>query len=90
MSEQALFLLIIGVIVAAVIGLLWFMVRSARSNKKRSPGLANMGWAFLFLSSGRMPPPPPASQVEAELNGEKDRLGSRTIDLDVSSPRDQR
>lgn len=90
MSEQTLFFLIIGVNVAAVIALLWFMVRSARSNKKRSPGLSNMGWAFLFLTSGRMPPPPPASQIEAELNGEKDRQGSRTIDPDEAVPRDQR
>jgi hypothetical protein len=58
------------------------MVRSARSNKRRSSGAANLGWALLFLTSGRMPPPPSASQIEAELNGEKDRLGSRTIDPD--------
>ena len=71
-------LLLVGLVVGAVILLLWFMVRVARSNKHRSPGIANAGWALLFLASGRMPPPPPASQIEAELNGEKDRLGSDT------------
>jgi hypothetical protein len=31
---------------------------------------------LLFLTSGRMPPPPPEAQIEAELNGEKDRGAS--------------
>jgi hypothetical protein len=80
--DRALFILSVCLLVGAVILLLWFMARSARSGKWRSAGIANAGWALLFLTSGRMPPPPPASQIEAELNGEKDRLGSRTIDPD--------
>jgi hypothetical protein len=81
-SERALFILFVSLLVGAVILLLWFMARSARSGKWRSSGIANAGWVLLFLTSGRMPPPPPASQIEAELNGEKDRLGSRTVDPD--------
>ena len=43
---------------------------------KRRPSSGGLGWALLFLMSGRMPPPPPASQIEVELNGEKDRAAS--------------
>jgi hypothetical protein len=82
MSERLVFVLLDGLAVGAVITLLWFMLRRARSAARRSSGMVSAGWALLFLTSGRMPPPPPASQIEAELNGEKDRLGSRTIDPD--------
>lgn len=62
---------------------LWILVRAARRAKRKPNSWAsNAGWAFLFLTSGRMPPPPPASQIEVELNAEKDRLGSRSIDPD--------
>ncbi len=45
---------------------------------KRSPtGAGAVGWALLFLGFGRMPPPPPASQIELQMNTEKDRLASR-------------
>lgn len=74
-----------GVTTVLILGLafasLWFLVRAARRSAKRSKSWASStGWALLFLTSGRMPPPPPASQIEAELDGEKDRLGSRSID----------
>ena len=42
--------------------------------EKRSNGLSSLGWALLFLSSGRMPPPPPESQIEQDL---KERDNSR-------------
>lgn len=87
MSDNILFALFICLIAAAVAALLWFMVRFSRSKNRRSSSWSSTGWALLFLTSGRMPPPPPASQIEAELNGEKDRLGSRTIDPDEAQNR---
>lgn len=85
MSERVLFALLIVLIGGAFAGLLWFMARAARSTTRRSSGIANAGWALLFLTSGRMPPPPPASQIEVELNGEKDRLGSQGVDPEKDS-----
>jgi hypothetical protein len=49
---------------------------TGRATRRRSAGASNFGWALLFLASGRVPPPPPESQIEAELNGEKDRAAS--------------
>jgi hypothetical protein len=84
--EQVFVGLVVVLICAAVMAFLWLMAKVSRSQKWRSSGIANAGWVLLFLTSGRMPPPPPASQIEAELNGEKDRLGSRTIDPDERRP----
>jgi hypothetical protein len=81
-SDKVLFLLLTGAVVGAVIGLLALMVRASRNNARRPPWVSAAGWAMLFLSSGRMPPPPPASQIELDMNGEKDRLASRSIDPD--------
>lgn len=36
-------------------------------HKRGSKGVSTIGWALLFLTSGRMPPPPPASQIEQDL-----------------------
>ena len=33
----------------------------------------------LFLASGRMPPPPPETQIEAEANTEKDRAAANPL-----------
>ena len=63
--------------VSAIAGLLvWLGSRAMRSAKRGVPGAGGLGWALLFLSSGRMPPPPPASQIEQEMNTRKDRLAS--------------
>ena len=80
MSENLLVVLLIGLVIGAVAVLCWFLFRASRKPTRRSSGASSAGWALMFLTSGRMPPPPPASQIEAELNGEKDRLGSDTID----------
>jgi hypothetical protein len=85
-SDQILFVIAISLIFGVVAALLWFMARSARRNASRPSWVASAGWVLLFLTSGRMPPPPPASQIEVELNGEKDRLGSRTIDPTDEAP----
>ncbi|MBB6094732.1 hypothetical protein HNQ60_003619 [Povalibacter uvarum] len=51
---------------------IWRYLRSRRSSRKRPVG-AGFGWALLFLSSGRMPPPPPQSQIEQEAGERKNR-----------------
>ena len=53
--------------------------RSMRAARRGIPGASGLGWALLFLSSGRMPPPPPETQIELERQGDKDRLGSDTL-----------
>jgi hypothetical protein len=66
-----------GMVVA---GLLILLVRrSMRAARRGIPGASSLGWALLFLSSGRMPPPPPATQIELDRQGDKDRLGSDTL-----------
>lgn len=81
MSDDLLQGLTTVLILGLVFVSLWLLLRAARrSAKKPKSWASSTGWALLFLTSGRMPPPPPASQIEAELNGEKDRLGSRGID----------
>jgi hypothetical protein len=72
--------IILGLLFVAVV-LLAIYVRHGigRASQRRSPGASNLGWALLFLTSGRMPPPPPEAQIEAELNGEKDRAASDSL-----------
>ena len=57
--------------------LVWLGGKAMRSARRGVPGAGGLGWALLFLSSGRMPPPPPASQIEQEMNTRKDRLASQ-------------
>ncbi len=69
--------IILGVVFVAVVALaIYVRAANKRVAKRRSPGASNLGWALLFLTSGRIPPPPPAAQIEAELNGEKDRAAA--------------
>jgi hypothetical protein len=69
--------IVLGVVfVMAVLLAIYVRGGASRVARRRSPGTSNLGWALLFLTSGRMPPPPPAAQIEAELNGEKDRAAS--------------
>ena len=80
MHTWAKFVLVI-VGVAVRIGLLvWLGSRAVRGARRGMPGARGFGWALLFLSSGRMPPPPPASQIEQEMQTRKDQLGSRSDD----------
>ena len=69
------------VLIATVLVLLLIRTgaRALRSAKRRSAGVGAIGWALLFLTSARMPPPPPASQIEVDLAGKKDREGSRNL-----------
>lgn len=74
--EFAVVVVIVTVLVLLLIG----AGRAAlRSVKRRPAGVGTIGWALLFLTSGRMPPPPPASQIEVDMAGKKDREGSRDV-----------
>ena len=71
---------IVGIVLvgtALVLVLLRFGSRAMGTARRGSPRLGAVGWALLFLTSGRMPPPPPASQIEEDLAGKKDREASR-------------
>lgn len=74
------FVLIVLVATAAVALAAWGGARAMRVAKRSSPGVSAAGWALLFLSSGRMPPPPPASQIELDINSKKDRESARDSD----------
>ncbi len=71
---------VVGIAFVMVVLLAIYVMGSAkRAARRRSPGAGNLWWALLFLTSGRVPPPPPEAQIEAELNGEKDRAASDTL-----------
>lgn len=74
------FVLIILSVVVTVGLLVWLGARALRGARRGVLGARGVGWALLFLSSGRMPPPPPASQIEQEMQTRKDRLASRKDD----------
>jgi len=74
------FVLIVLVVTAALALVAWGVARAMRSAKRSSPGVSAAGWALLFLSSGRMPPPPPSTQIELDISGKKDRESSRDAD----------
>ena len=68
---------ILGIVFLAVVALGFYVMGSARRAREgRSGGGSHLGWALLFLTSGRMPPPPPETQIEAEANTKKDRNAS--------------
>lgn len=71
------YILVVAALAALAGLLLWLVGRAMRSARRGMPGASGLGWALLFLSSGRMPPPPPASQITQELNTRKDRLASQ-------------
>jgi hypothetical protein len=72
-----------AVVVVIVTALLLLLIRAGRGAlrfAKHSPaGVGAIGWALLFFTSGRMPPPPPASQIEVDMAGKKDREASRDV-----------
>ena len=74
------FVLIVLAVTAALALAAWAGAYAMRRAKRSSPGVSAAGWALLFLSSGRMPPPPPASQIELDISGKKDRESSRGVD----------
>jgi hypothetical protein len=56
-----------------------FAIKALRAAQRPMPRVSEAGLALVFLVSGRMAPPPPQSQIEAELDGEKDQLGSEPM-----------
>lgn len=66
-------LLPIALGVAGVAGLLFAAYKRKHRHKKHSKGASAFGWALLFLTSGRMPPPPPQSQIEQDLQARNNR-----------------
>ena len=71
---------VLGLVFVAVLLLAVYLTGSRRrAARARSAGLGNLGWALLFLTSGRMPPPPLEAQIEAELNTKKDRLATDPV-----------
>jgi hypothetical protein len=68
---------ILGILFVLVVLLGTYVMGGAkRARERRSHSGSHLGWALLFLTSGRMPPPPLETQIEAEANTEKDRGAS--------------
>lgn len=66
---------ILGILFVAAVFLAVHVTAGAKKQRGRG-GSSHFGWALLFLASGRIPPPPPETQIEAEANTEKDRGSS--------------
>jgi hypothetical protein len=75
-SEEWQTAVVVLAVSCAVVLLIYGAIRAVRAAKFRSSGVGAASWAMLFLSSGRMPPPPPASQIEEATHGEKDEASS--------------
>lgn len=54
--------------------------RAGEPRKRKKPSVGGFAWALMFLSSGRMPPPPPQSQIEQEAGEKKNREIGRNAD----------
>lgn len=79
MTTTLIIIEVLGTVAMALLAI-FLAVRMVGAAKKKPTGAGAVGWALLFLGFGRMPPPPPASQVELEVDSKKDRLASRYID----------
>lgn len=79
MTTTLIFVEVLGAAGMALLAI-YLAVRMVRAVKKKPTGAGAVGWALLFLGFGRMPPPPPASQIELEVASKKDRLASLDID----------
>ena len=75
-------LLPIALGLVVIVGLLFAVHKRKYRHKKHSKGASAFGWALLFLTSGRMPPPPPESQIEQDLDARNNRSGSVGEDRD--------
>ena len=78
MSNQWHSALVAFAVGCAAVLLIYAAYRAVRSAKRGSSGFGASGWALLFLTSGRMPPPPPASQIEEVLRDENSEKSSGT------------
>jgi hypothetical protein len=85
LNSVRLSLLPIAVGLVVIAGLLFAAHKRKHRHKKHSKGASAFGWALLFLTSGRMPPPPPESQIEQDLKARNNRSESGA-DHDRSLP----
>lgn len=72
--------LAIGLVVIG--GVLLAVHQRKYRRRKRSKSVTGIGWMLLFLTSGRMPPPPPESQIEQDLKARNNRSGKVGEDQD--------
>jgi hypothetical protein len=78
MTTTLIIVEVLGIAAMALFAI-YLATRMIGAARKKPAGAGAVGWALLFLSFGRMPPPPPASQIELEVDSKKDRLASRDI-----------
>lgn len=78
MKATLIIIEVVGTCCVALLAL-YLAVRMIGAARKKPTGVGAVGWALLFLGFGRMPPPPPASQIELEVDSKKNRLISRDI-----------
>jgi hypothetical protein len=64
--------LVAGAAVAVILAV-WMRRHRSGDRARKKPSRGGFAWALLFLSSGRMPPPPPQSQIEQEAGARKNR-----------------
>lgn len=69
--------LVPAIVFVAVVAVIWVGARQLSSGSKSKRSIGGFAWAMLFLSGGRMPPPPPQSQIEQETVERKNREISR-------------
>ena len=63
---------LLGFSFVALVIAVWFGRRGSTRNGKK-PSVGGFAWALLFLTGGRMPQPPPQSQIEQEAGERKNR-----------------
>ena len=73
------FALVVSVATAVILLAILGGRRIIRGAKRTPTGVGAVSRALLFLTSGRTPTPPPASQIELDMAGRKDREGPRGI-----------
>lgn len=78
-SKWLIFVLEVLSATAIVLAVVRIAVGMIGKAKQSPPGVGAVAWALLFLTSFRMPPPPPATQIEVDIAGKKDREGSRDV-----------
>ena len=82
MGDKIVTLVIITFIVTTLAWIIIYLaIRSVRSAKRSPPWAGAIGWALMFLSVGRIPLPPPTTQIEENIAGKKDSESSRDIGL---------
>jgi hypothetical protein len=76
MDETLLRLLVALGCIAFVALLIWLLAWLMRAARRPRPGANTTGLALMYLLTFREPPPPPETQIQVELDGEKDRGSS--------------